>query len=56
MKTLSKLHAVIERQARLILTFATKLRLAQQSRYTPTIAAVAAGKASGVRPWAMGRG
>lgn len=51
LKTLNKLHAMIERQARLIQTFATKLRLTQQSRYTAATAAVVAGRASGVRPW-----
>jgi hypothetical protein len=51
LKTLNRLHIMIERQSRLIQTFATKLRLTQQSRYTAAKAAVAAGKASGVRPW-----
>ena len=41
---------MIERQARLIQTFATKLRLTQQSRYTAATAAVVSGKASGDRP------
>jgi hypothetical protein len=51
LKTLNRLHAMIERQARLIQTFATKLRLTQQSRYAPSVASVQAGKASGPRPW-----
>jgi hypothetical protein len=51
LKTLNRLHAMIDRQARLIQTFATKLRLTQQSRYTAAKAAVAAGRASGSRPW-----
>ena len=51
LKTLNKIHAMIERQARLIQTFATKLRLTQQSRYTATTAAVMSSKASGPRPW-----
>ncbi|SEL60786.1 hypothetical protein [Nitrosovibrio tenuis] len=51
LKTLNKVHAMIERQARLIQTFATKLRLTQQSRYTAAAAAVASSKASGPRPW-----
>ena len=55
LKTLNRLHAMIERQARLIQTFATKLRLTQQSRYTAATAAVAAGKASGVRAWDEGK-
>lgn len=51
LKTLNKIHGMIERQARLMQTLATKLRLTQQSRYTPATAAVAAGKAAGRRPW-----
>jgi hypothetical protein len=51
LKTLNRIQAMIERQARLIQTFATKLRLTQQSRYTAATAAVASGKVSGVRPW-----
>lgn len=51
LKTLNRLHAMIERQSRLIQTFATKLRLTQQSRYTAAKAAVASSGASGVRPW-----
>jgi hypothetical protein len=51
LKTLNRLHAMIERQARLIQTFATKLRLTQQSRYAPSVASVKAGKAAGPRPW-----
>lgn len=55
LKTLNRIHAMIERQGRLIQTFATKLRLTQQSRYTAAAAAVVAGKASGVRPWDEGK-
>jgi len=55
LKRLNRLHIMIERQSRLIQTFATKLRLTQQSRYTPATAAVMAGKASGVRPWDEGK-
>jgi hypothetical protein len=51
LKTLNRVHAMIERQARLIQTFATKLRLTQQSRYTAATAAVISSKASGPRPW-----
>lgn len=42
-----------ERQARVMATIATKLRLTQQSRYTPQAAATAAKKtgAGGARPW-----
>jgi hypothetical protein len=45
LKALNEVHAVIERQARLIQTFATKLGLPQQSRYTAATAAVVASKA-----------
>src|SRR5215217_4377565 len=55
LKTLNRIHAMIERQARLIQTFATKLRLTQQSRYTAATAAVVSGKASGARPWDEGK-
>jgi hypothetical protein len=55
LKTLNRIHAMIERQARLIQTFATKLRLTQQSRYTAATASVIAGKASGARPWDEGK-
>lgn len=41
-----------ERQARVMATIATKLRLTQQSRYTPQAAATAAKKVGGgARPW-----
>jgi phage terminase small subunit len=42
-----------ERQTRVIATIATKLRLTQQSRYTPQAAATASKKVSGggSRPW-----
>jgi hypothetical protein len=46
---------MIERQARLIQTFATKLRLTQQSRYTAATADVVSSKASGARPWDEGK-
>jgi hypothetical protein len=46
-KTLNRIHAMIERQARLIQTFATKLRLTQQSRYTAATASVIAGRHQG---------
>jgi hypothetical protein len=49
-KTLNRIHAMIERQARLIQTFTTKLRLTRQSRYTAATASVVARKASGKRP------
>jgi hypothetical protein len=47
LKLLNKVHAMIVRQARLIQTFATKLRLTQQSHYTAANAAVVAEKAPG---------
>lgn len=41
-----------ERQARVMTSIATKLRLTQQSRYTPQAAATAAKKVGGgARPW-----
>jgi hypothetical protein len=55
LKTLNRLHGMIDRQARLIQTFATKLRLTQQSRYTAATAAVVSSKASGSRPWDEGK-
>jgi hypothetical protein len=55
LKTLNGIHAMIERQARLIQTFATKLRLTQQSRYTAATAAVVSRRASGTRPWDEGK-
>ena len=50
-KTEDKLYAMLERQARLVQSFATKMRLTQQARYTTTSAATKAAKASGGRPW-----
>jgi hypothetical protein len=40
-----------DRQARVLASMATKLRLTQQSRYTPGAAATASAKAKGARPW-----
>ena len=51
MQDVDKLYSMQERQAKLIQTFSTKLRLTQQSRYTPAAAATAAGKASSTHPW-----
>lgn len=48
---LDKLYSMQERQARLMQSFATKLRLTPQSRYTTLSAATASAKASGKRPW-----
>jgi hypothetical protein len=47
----NRLYSMQERQARLMQSFATKIRLTQQSRYTPDKAGVHAGRASGQRPW-----
>lgn len=40
-----------DKESRRAVTLATKLRLTQQSRYTPDKAAVADKRASGKRPW-----
>lgn len=49
-KALNKLHAMQERQANLIQSLATKMRLTQQSRWQPSTAAVKS-EAKGSRPW-----
>lgn len=51
--TYDSLTRMQERQARVMATIATKLRLTQQSRYTPQAAATAAKRAGsgGARPW-----
>ena len=46
-----KLYAMLERQVRLIQSFATKMRLTNQSRYQNSTAAVKSGKAGPTRPW-----
>jgi hypothetical protein len=51
MKDQDKLYAMQERQARLIQSFATKLRLTQQSRWQPKTAGEKSGKAATARPW-----
>jgi len=51
MKDEDKLYAMLERQARLVQSFATKMRLTQQARYTTTSAATKTARASGGRPW-----
>ena len=43
-----------DRESRRVAGLATKLRLTQQSRYTPHAAATAERKASGTRPWQKG--
>ena len=50
--TYDQLTRMQERQARVMTSIATKLRLTQQSRYTPQAAATAAKKVGGgSRPW-----
>jgi hypothetical protein len=51
LKDEDKLYGMLERQARLVQSFATKMRLTQQARYTTTSAATKSAKASGGRPW-----
>lgn len=51
LKDEAKLYAMVERQARLIQTFATKMRLTQQARYSVRSAATAHGRVDGPRPW-----
>lgn len=51
MKDEDKLYAMQERQARLVQSFATKMRLTQQARYTTGSAATASAKAGAARPW-----
>ena len=50
-KGMDKLYAMQERKARLIQSFATKLRLTQQSRWQPKTAGEKSGKAATSRPW-----
>lgn len=40
-----------DKEAKRVASFATKLRLTQQSRYTPQSASTANNRASGKRPW-----
>ena len=51
LKDVDKLYAMQERQARLMQSFATKMRLTQQARYTTTSAATKSSQAGGSRPW-----
>ncbi|SCX93777.1 hypothetical protein SAMN05216420_101387 [Nitrosospira sp. Nl5] len=51
LKDEDKLYAMQERQARLVQSFATKMRLTQQARYTTGSAATASAKAGIARPW-----
>jgi hypothetical protein len=46
-----RLYAMQERQARLIQSLATKMRLTNQSRYQNSTAAVKSSKAGTARPW-----
>ena len=50
-KGLTKLLEARDRESRRTANLATKLRLTQQSRYTPQAAATADRKAAGKRPW-----
>ena len=43
-----------DKESKRVLSIATKLRLTQQSRYTPQAASTANKKASGARPWQFG--
>jgi hypothetical protein len=51
LKDEDKLYAMVERQARLVQSFATKMRLTQQARYTTGSAATATARAGKSRPW-----
>jgi hypothetical protein len=51
LKDEDRLYAMLERQARLVQSFATKMRLTQQARYTTGSAATATSKAGKSRPW-----
>jgi hypothetical protein len=51
LKDEDRLYAMQERQARLIQSFATKMRLTNQSRYQNSTAAVKSSKAGAARPW-----
>lgn len=51
LRVADSLYGMQERQARLIQSFATKLRLTQQSRWQPKTAAEKSGKAAASRPW-----
>lgn len=51
LKDEDKLYAMAERQARLVQSFATKMRLTQQARYTAGSAATATVRAGKARPW-----
>lgn len=51
LKDENRLYAMQERQARLMQSFATKLRLTQQSRWQPKTAWDKGSRPDGVRPW-----
>jgi hypothetical protein len=51
LKDENRLYAMQERQARLVQSFATKMRLTNQSRYQNSTATVKADKAGAARPW-----
>ncbi len=48
---LEKLCRLRDRESKAITSLSTRLRLTQQSRYTPQAAATASRRASGPRPW-----
>lgn len=52
--SLKDLLLMRDREAKRIASIATKLRLTQQSRYTPQAASTASRKASGGKPWLHG--
>ena len=51
MKRYDKLTQLQDRQARLLTSLATKMRLTPQSRYTPKAANTAANRVTKVKPW-----
>lgn len=53
-ETVKRLLDMRDKESRRATTIATKLRLTQQSRYTPQAAATADKRASGRRPWQVG--
>jgi hypothetical protein len=56
LKRYDKLASIQERQARLIASLATRMRLSQQSRYKAETASTADKKAGGaIKPWEFGK-
>lgn len=54
-KAIKTLAGLVKDTSNLVAQLATKLRLTNQSRYTPQAAATAAKRSSGLRPWETGR-